>query len=368
MSPFARVSSGRTIVILSTVIVALCFIAPVGFLVLYASGDLGTKPLDHLQQTNLNLYVRNSLFLALGVAFFSVIIGTLTAWLVTFYSFPFKRILRVGLIFPLAFPSYILAITYGSSLDEAGWVQSLIRNLFDVSYGDYPFFDIRSLGGAIFVLSCSLYPYVYIMAYNSFKKQSRSLWEIAQTLGANNWQLLRRLILPISRPAIIVGVTLVIMETLADYGVVDLFGVPSFTTGIYRTWFNMHDKSGAILLSTILLLFVVVLIYVEYHQRRKVNYANENADYSPNPPKQLKGIHAYVATFICALPLVLGFLIPLVQLLYWSVLSSHTIDMMSVWNDTFNSLLVAFLSASSVIMISLLFVYALRYQHQRQKP
>lgn len=365
MGLVANFSIQRKFAVIMTLFLALCLILPV--LALFSSGlwSVSTNNLQHLYQTNLAIYLKNSLILAIGTALLSAIIGTVTAWLMTFYHFSCKKVLRIGLLLPLAFPSYILAITYGNSLDETGWVQVAIRQFFDVSYGTYPFFDIRSSGGAIFVLSFSLYPYVYILSYNSFKKQSPRLWQVAQTLGVSNEKLLFRLILPMSRPAIIVGITLVIMETLADYGVVDLFGVPSFTTGIYRTWFNMHDKLSAIILSSCLLLVVFLFIYVEYQQRSKINYANENADYYPRAPKTLYGWKNIVAVGLCAIPIILGFLIPLIQLIYWSIQSSYSLDSLDIMRDAFNTLLVASLSALTVVLVSLLFVYTLRYQRKK---
>ena len=196
-----------------------------------------TDTWQHLLDTVLGEYIINTLILALGVAFGTFIIGVPCAWLCALYAFPGKRLLEFLLLLPLAIPAYIVAYTYTGVLDFSGPVQSYIRESFNFQYGDYWFPEIRSLGGAITMFSLVLYPYVFLLTRSTLITQSSSVIDAARSLGANNIERLFSIIIPLARPAIAAGVTLALMETLADYGTVQYFGVDTFTTGIFRTWF-----------------------------------------------------------------------------------------------------------------------------------
>lgn len=187
--------------------------------------------LSHLWQTVVPEYIRHSLWLLIGVAFGVTTLGVGTAWLTTACRFPGQRLLSWALLLPLAMPAYITAYTYTGMLDFAGPVQSALRNWFNWSYGDYWFPQIRSLGGAITVLSLVLFPYVYLITRATFLQQSATTLEAGRSLGLNPWQCFWRLAIPLARPAIVTGATLALMETLADYGTVQYFGVTTFTTG-----------------------------------------------------------------------------------------------------------------------------------------
>ena len=190
----------------------------------------------HLFETVLNEYLVNSLLLMLGVGVGVLLLGVPTAWLTSMCSFPGRRWLSWALLLPLAVPAYIIAYTYAGLLDFAGPVQTWIREFTGLSYGDYWFFEIRSLGGAIIMLSLVLYPYVYLMARAAFLEQSVSSIEVGSSLGYSNRRAVWSLALPMARPAIIAGLSLALMETLADYGTVQYYGVSTFTTGIFRTF------------------------------------------------------------------------------------------------------------------------------------
>jgi len=205
----------------------------------------------HLVNTVLSDYLTNSLLLLLGVAVGTLSMGITTAWLTSMYHFPGRRAIEWALLLPLAMPAYIIAYTYTGLLDFPGPVQTHLRELFGWQYGDYWFPEIRSLFGAICMLSLVLYPYIYLLARASFLEQSVVTMEAAKTLGAGPWKRFFHVALPMARPAIVAGTSLALMETLADYGTVQYFGVSTFTTGIFRTWFGLGDQGAAAQLAAI---------------------------------------------------------------------------------------------------------------------
>ena len=250
------------------VVIAAFISLPVIVIVSYlvqANGELW----QHLFDTVLNDYLINSLLLLLGVGAGVLLLGVPTAWLTSMCSFPGRRWLSWALLLPLAMPAYIIAYTYAGLLDFAGPVQSLIRDLTGLSYGDYWYFEIRSLGGAIIMMSLVLYPYVYLMARAAFLEQSVSSIEVGCSLGYSRWQALWKLALPMARPAIIAGLSLALMETLADYGTVQYYGVSTFTTGIFRTFYGYGDTAAAAQLAASLLAFVILLVLLERYSRRR---------------------------------------------------------------------------------------------------
>jgi iron(III) transport system permease protein len=229
----------------------------------------------HLRQTVLADYVVNSLLLAGGTGLGALFLGTGSAWLISQYQFIGRRYLQWLLLLPLAMPAYIIAYTYTGMLDFAGPVQTQLRSWFGWSYGDYWFPEIRSLGGAILMLALVLYPYVYMLARNAFAEQSASLLEASRTLGMTPRQHFWRVALPLARPAILTGMALAMMEAFADYGTVQYFGVPTFTTGIFRTWFGMGSAQAAAQLAALLTSFVLFLLLLEKWSRRKVRYYHQ---------------------------------------------------------------------------------------------
>lgn len=218
---------------------------------------------QHLASTVLKEYILNSLGLILGVGIGVSLLGVSTAWLVSMCNFPLRRFFEWALMLPMAIPAYILAYIYTDVLQFSGPLQTLLRNIFGWSAKDYWFPDIRSLTGAIFVMSLVLYPYVYALARTAFLEQPTCILEAAQSLRCHPWQSFFRLSLPMARAAIGAGVSLALMETLSDFGTVEYFGVPTFTTGIYRTFFGMSEHLAAAQLAACLLVFVVFLLILE---------------------------------------------------------------------------------------------------------
>ncbi len=271
----------------------------------------------HLAETVLGTYLKNSLWLALGVGTGTLLIGTTTAWLTALCDFPGRRLLSWLLILPLALPAYIIAYSYTGVLDFAGPVQTGLRSAFGWDVGEYYFPEIRSLPGAIAVITLVLYPYVYLLTRASFLGQSASAVHVARSLGLTPLEVFRRVSLPLARPAAVTGVALVLMETLADYGTVKYFGVATFTTGIFRTWFGMGDAAAAAQLAASLLALMLLLIALERLSRRRQRF--HRTESGQGERYRLTGWSAGVAVVWCSLPVLLGFLIPALQLGGWSL-------------------------------------------------
>jgi len=301
-------------VLLIALLLALPVITVFTF-VLHPAGEVW----EHLADTVLWDYIVNTLVLMLGVTAGTLSMGVTTAWLVTLCRFPGRRILKWALLLPLAFPAYIIAYTYTGMFDVAGPVQVWLREVFGWSYGEYWFPEVRSLGGAVVMLSLVLYPYVYLMARAAFLEQSASLLDASRILGRSAWATFFQVSLPAARPAVVAGLSLALMETLADFGTVQHFGVSTFTTGIYRTWFGLGDSAAAAQLAALLMTVVFVLIITERMSRRRVRYHDSRGQCAPLPWYPLHGSRAALATVVCTLPLLFGFVLPGGQLLAWTV-------------------------------------------------
>ncbi len=314
----------------------------------------------HLIDTVLATYISNSLLLMLGVAVATLIIGISCAWLTVNCRFPGVSFFEWALLLPLAVPAYIIAYTYTGMLDFAGPVQTALRAYFEWGKSDYWFPQIRTLGGAICMLSLVLYPYVYLLSRAAFLEQSGSSVDAARTLGCSNWEIFFRVTLPAARPAIIAGLTLALMETLADFGTVDYFGVQVFTSGIFRTWFSLGDEVAAAQLSAILLAFVLSLILVERWSRHKARYTQDEIRSRPIRVRVLRGRQAVTASLICALPLLFGFVIPCAQLLTWALITADEVLNAEFFQLVFNSLALAGGAAVVAVNLALLIVYTRR--------
>ena len=340
------------------VVIAAFILLPVIVIASYALQADGAL-WQHLLDTVLNEYLVNSLLLLLGVGMGVLLLGVPTAWLTSMCSFPGRRWLSWALLLPLAMPAYIIAYTYTGLLDFAGPVQTWIRDLTGLGYGDYWFFEIRSRGGAIVMMSLVLYPYVYLMARAAFLEQSVSSIEVGCSLGYSRWRAMWSLALPMARPAIITGLSLALMETLADYGTVQYFGVSTFTTGIFRTFYGYGDTAAAAQLAASLLAFVMLLVLLERYSRRRARYhsaaeSRARADLIP-----LMGSKAFVAVVLCTAPLMFGFIIPVTQLLLWAVFEAESLgwDFVSL---AWNSFSLAFLAAIIVVALAIILSYAKR--------
>ncbi|MEH6445554.1 MAG: iron ABC transporter permease [Oceanospirillaceae bacterium] len=313
----------------------------------------------HLVDTVLADYVLNSILLLLGVSVGVLAIGVPAAWFTSVCDFKGKSILTWALLLPLAVPAYIVAYTYTGLLDFAGPVQSSIRELSGLGYGEYWFFEIRSLNGAIAMLTLVLYPYVYLMARASFLEQSSNSLEVCRTLGYSRVRAFFYLSLPMARPAIITGLTLALMETLADYGTVQFFGVTTFTTGIFRTFYGLGDADAAAQLASLLLGFVTFLIILERYSRRQNRYHSNSEQRFANTSIKLSSKHSCLVWLFCLLPISFGFIIPASVMLYWSITQAD-FSLSTFLSLAWNSFYLAFSAALIAVFLSLVLAYAKR--------
>ncbi len=265
---------------------------------------------SHLASTVLPEYVSNSLLLMAGVAFGVMVGGISTAWLTVMCRFPGHKVFEWALLLPMAVPAYVMAYAYTDFLQFSGPVQTWIRDMTGLGPREYWFPDVRSLGGAVVMLSFVLYPYVYLLARSAFLEQSDSMLEVARGCGYGAWGTFLKVALPLARPGIVAGTALALMETLADFGTVAYFGVPTFTTGIFRAWFSLGDPVVAAQLSAMLLGFVFLLLLVERMTRARAAFHNTSDRKRLRNVYRLRGMRAVVAVFFCVAPLVLGFLLP----------------------------------------------------------
>ncbi|UWQ24937.1 iron ABC transporter permease [Leisingera aquaemixtae] len=330
-------------------IVALSCLLPMVAVALAAAFG-GTETIRHLAETVLPGYTLTTLALVAMVGLGTFAIGTGAAWLVTMTRFPGARLLEVALVLPLAFPAYVLAYAYTHILDHPGIVQSTLRELTGWGPRDYWFPEIRSTGGAAAMLVLVLYPYVYLLARAAFMQQSAGAFLAARALGKNSWQAFWMVSLPMARPAIASGVLLAVMETIADFGTVSYFGVQTFATGIYTSWFSLGDRGGAAQLALCLLGFALTLAVVERSTRGRAKYHHAGKHHSQMPPAELGGIKAAMAVFFCAVPVVLGFLLPAAVLSLMSLESEQNLFSRRYIGFTSNSIILA--SAAALLTVA----------------
>ena len=320
---------------------------------------------QHLAETVLPHYVANTIWLALCVGFGVLVIGTSTAWLVTMCRFPGRRVFEWALILPLAVPAYVMAYAYTDFLQFVGPVQSLLREVTGWGPRDYWFPQIRSLGGAIAMLTFVLYPYVYLLARAAFLEQSVCALEVSRTLGCGAWGSFYRVALPLARPAIVGGVTLALMETLADYGAVSFFGLPTFTTGIVRAWFSLGDRVAAAQLASALLGFVFLVLILERLSRGPARYHHMSNKYQRLPGYRLSGVRAGLAFAACGLPVVIGFLLPAGILLAMTIEVGDSQFGPRFVQLSLNSLTLAGVTALAAVLITVIMAYGARLSPNR---
>jgi len=270
----------------------------------------------HLADTLLVDLLRNTAVLTLGVGVGVFVLGVGLAWLTAMCEFPGRRIFDWALMLPLGIPTYVLAFVFIGFLDFSGPIQSSLRTLFDTDTLWFP--PIRSEGGVIAVMVLALYPYVYMLARAAFLGQGRNVLESGRVLGLNPWQVFFRISLPMARPAIAAGVALALMETLADFGAMTIFNYDTFTTALYKAWFDLFNLPAAAQLSTLLLLFVALALVAERQSRGRARF-NSSGKRASAQRYQLTGKHAWLASGCAALVLALAFLIPVAQLVVWVV-------------------------------------------------
>ncbi len=313
----------------------------------------------HIKEYLLQSYIYNSLILVVFTGIFSIVIGLSSAWLITVYDFPFMNFFKWALVLPLSIPPYIGAFTYEGLLNYTGPLQSFFRNTLNINLNPQ-YFDIMNLYGAVFIYTIFLYPYVYLITRSFLEKQSASLVEVSRTMGKSSFNIFINIILPISRGAIVGGVSLVILEVLNDYGVVKYFGISTFSTAIFKTWFGLGDLNSSVRLSAILMIFVFFLLGLEKFMRGGRKYSYSNSKVRPISRIKLSRGKLLLVNLYLATILVIGFIIPVTLLGYWSVLSFENILIADYLSYGLNSIGVALISAVLIIISAALITNTVR--------
>ncbi len=314
-----------------------------------------------LKDTFLFEYIFNSFTLFICVLVLTFIFGTSTAYLVSFYKFPLSNFFKWALILSFAVPPYIYAYSLTAFFENYGTLYSILKNLFGPgNYNQYiPKFD--GLFGAVLSLSFSLFAYVYILARASFLYQSQNLIDLGRSLGFSKLKSFYYLILPAARPAIVTGLSLVAMETLAEFGAVDFFSINTLTTGIYNSWITFDDLAFSNRISFFLLIFIFAIFILENLSRKKARYhSNTKGGFKQKEKIQLSGAKAFYAFFICLIIFFLSFLFPLGQMLYWTIKFPENFFDLNISTLTLNTIYLVFLSSLVLIFFSLISNYGNR--------
>ncbi|GLS87203.1 iron ABC transporter permease [Cypionkella aquatica] len=320
----------------------------------------------HLLSTVLPRYFTATVRMMFGVGVLAAAMGAGAAWLVVMYRFPGSRFLEYALLFPMAIPAYVGAYALVDFLDYAGPLQGALRGIFGWnSARDYWFPEIHSEPTAILVLASAFYPYVYLMTRAALREQSGASYEVARALGLGPWGMFWRLGLPLVRPAIAAGVALVMMETVADFGTVATFGVQTLTTGVFSTWLNGGNAGGAAQIAGVILVLVLVLLSVEYLGRRRARFHRPSRASRPVSPIVLQGIWAVAAAALCAVPFLLGFVLPT------AVMLGHALAKPQMWlapglaEAALNTVIVGGIAAVLTVSAALILIYAVRMAGRR---
>ena len=345
---------------ISSLLVSLCVLIPIAT-VFYSFFEDTSNYFSILKETFLLEYIFNSLVLLFSVLILTFLIGTLSAYLVSFYKFPFSDFFKWALILSFAVPPYIYAYSLTAFFENYGTLFSILKNLFgEANYNqNIPKFD--GLVGAVLSLSFSLFAYVYILTRASFLYQSQNLIDLGRSLGFSKFKSLYSLILPAARPAIVAGLSLVAMETLAEFGAVDFFSINTLTTGIYNSWIAFDDLAFSNRLSFFLLIFIFGIFILENLSRKKARYhSNSKGGFKRKEKIQLSGIKAFNAFFVCFIIFFLSFLFPLSQMLYWTIKFPENFFDLQVVTLTLNTIYLVFLSSIFLIIFSLISNYGNR--------
>ncbi|SMO38334.1 ABC transporter permease [Gracilimonas mengyeensis] len=330
------------------------------FTVIFAIFTPSGEIWSHLAETVLDDYIINSLLLISGVSVGVIAIGVSSAWLITMTEFPGRRMFEWASILPFAIPAYLMAYIYTDFLDIAGPLQTTIRNVFGLGIDGYWFPNIRSVEGAIIIMSLSFYPYVYMLARSSFLEQSTSLLEASRIMGYSTWQSFLKVALPVARPGIAAGLALALMETLNDFGTVQYFGVQTFTTGIYRTWFGLGERPAAAQLAAFLLAFIVVLLILERWSRSRISNEKANSTRFKRLNRfKLKGFRSGLAFVTCFIPVLFGFILPVILLLNMFFTNLDTLDFQFI-ELSLNSFTVSAVTGLLAVGIALVMAYSAR--------
>jgi iron(III) transport system permease protein len=336
--------------------------APLLVVIANLDGFLSAE-MGHLIRTVLPRYVGTTVALVTLVAALCSLVGIAAAWLVTVYDFPGRRALGWLLVLPLAIPTYIGALAYTGLFDYTGPAQLLFREVLGMSAGAYPILRVRGFGGLAFVLATLLYPYVYLTARAAFAQQGATLLEVTRSLGSSGVEAFARAVLPATRPALVAGVMLVVMETLGEFGASHYLGVDTLTIGIFRGWFGLGSVQVALALGALMLVIVALLQAVEHRGRGAARFCDVTLHDRPLVRRRLRGAAALAASASCSLPVITGFALPVGQLLWWaSRRLGFDVDLVRL---TATSIGLAAAATAATVVLAVLVAYAARVRKDR---
>ncbi len=331
-----------------------------GVLSSFADLQASLETLRHLAATVMPRAALETALLVALVAVGVIVLGSTSAWLVAAYDFPGRRFFEWALLVPLAMPAYIVAYAYTDFLQFAGPAQSWLRAAFGWQRGDYWFPEIRSIPGAAFVFTVTLYPYVYLLARTAFLARTASMADAARSLGYSPLRSWLHVNLPMARPAVAAGAALALMETVADYGAASYFGLQTFTTAIYRAWFSLGDRIAASQLATVLLAVVLLLMAFELRARGRARFVSAPNSARPAQRIVLAGSGGVAALLACCLPLAAGFVVPMAILIGLAAPAVHDLDLGRYLQWLLNSVLLGGGAALIAVAVAAALAYAVR--------
>ena len=342
---------------ISTLIVFL-LLSPI-ISIIFVANENTAELWAHLLETRFSSYIYNTIILMIGVGTSSIIIGVTLAWLVCRYDFFMSKVIEWCLLLPLAMPAYIVAYCYTDFFEYSGTIQSTLRIIFNWnSASDYYFPEIRSLGGAIFVMSFVLYPYVYFISKIAFKSTPVSLFEIAEIHGKN---LFLWVAIPLARPAIIAGVSLVLMETISDFGTVEFFAVETITLGIFNLWLGMNNLGAASQLALVAFTFIIILLGIELSARKKQKFNDTKIKSFNTIIKKVTPLKSLLIFGICLIPIIFGFLIPISILFINSLSYLDSENWSNLISIAYNSFFISSIAALAMILISIFIAISIKF-------
>tara|TARA_B110000881_G_C18568361_1_gene514094 strand:+ start:235 stop:1893 length:1659 start_codon:yes stop_codon:yes gene_type:complete len=341
-----------------SILIIFLLLSPIASIIFVANENT-TELWVHLIETRFPSYIYNTVVLMTGVGILSLLIGVTLAWFVCRYNFFLSKIVEWALLLPLAVPSYIVAYCYTDFFEYSGTLQSNLRSMFSWQSGsDYYFPEIRSLGGAIFVMSFVLYPYVYFISKVAFKSTPISLFEAAEIYGKN---LFLSVAIPLARPAIIAGLSLVLMETVSDFGTVDFFAVETITLGIFNLWLGMNNLAAAAQLALIAFTFIIILLGIELSARKSQKFNDTKIKNLDTITKRTSPMKSFLIFFICLIPIIIGFIIPLSILINNSLTYFNSENWSYLFSIASNSFFIASFTAMIMILISFLIAVSIKF-------
>ena len=334
---------------ITVMLLSVLIFCPLVALIVISFGD-SEGLWSHLLETVLIKYVSNTLFLMIGVSVFSLLFGIVSAWILTNYTFRFSKLLEILMLLPMACPAYLVAYAYTDFFEYAGPIQGFLRELMGwKTASDYIFPEIRSLGGAIFVLSSVLYPYIYLLAKTAFKQTPNSYYEVTQLYNRNIFWYVS---LPLARPAIVAGLALVCMEVVSDFGTVEYFALETLTLGIFNVWIGMNNINAAAQISTFTFIFILLLLLVEIKSRAGKRFNDTSSRQTNKKAKFITGIEASFCIVGCLIPVSLGFFIPVLILFSNAITSLDFHNFREILKIFSNTLIISLCGAFCIIIVS----------------